>query len=209
MLRLRDIMTTDVVAVTPTTTLREAAELFSARHIGGAPVLDGAAVVGVVSASDILAFVASTPEGERGGAGESAEPDEADGWDDRSAWEAGDDPTARFFTARWDDSGSEVVEQFAEGSMGAHEWDALDAHTVAEVMTRDVVALPPSAPVSAAAARMRAADVHRVIVLERGLVRGVVTTTDIARAVADGRAVRRTYVFDASPVERDHDGGAF
>jgi hypothetical protein len=32
---------------------------------------------------------------------------------------------------------------------------------------------------------------------------------DVVRAVADHRVTRRTYVFDRSWVERDHDRGAF
>src|SRR5450759_2014620 len=52
MLKVRDIMTTDVVTVTPHTTLRDAIELFAKRHVSGAPVIDGVEVVGVVSTSD-------------------------------------------------------------------------------------------------------------------------------------------------------------
>src|SRR5690348_1217047 len=61
MLQLSEIMTRDVVTVTPETTLREAVDLFTAKHISGAPVVSGHDVVGVVSASDILEFAASTP----------------------------------------------------------------------------------------------------------------------------------------------------
>jgi CBS-domain-containing membrane protein len=61
MLRVRDIMTTDVVTVTPHTTLRDAIELFAKRHVSGAPVIDGEKVVGVVSTSDVLGFEASNP----------------------------------------------------------------------------------------------------------------------------------------------------
>jgi hypothetical protein len=61
MLRLRDIMTTGVITVTPDTTLREAMELFAEHHISGMPVMEGTRVVGVVSASDVLAFAAAPP----------------------------------------------------------------------------------------------------------------------------------------------------
>ena len=202
MLRLRDIMTTDVIAVSPTTTLREAAELLSARHIGGAPVLEGGTVVGVVSTSDILAFVAATAGAPSG----HVEPDAADDWEEPTPGD-GDDAPARYFAEQWDDSVAEVVEQFAGSA--THAWDALDEHTVGEIMTRDVIALPPTAPVAAAAERIQRADVHRVLVMEGGVLHGLVTTRDIARTVADGRVARRTYVFDTSPVERDHDRGAF
>ena len=40
-LRLRDIMTTDALTVTPETTVREAMELLARHHVSGAPVVSG------------------------------------------------------------------------------------------------------------------------------------------------------------------------
>lgn len=191
MLRLRDIMTTDVLTVSPTTTLREAAELLSTRHIGGAPVVDGTQLVGVVSAGDILAFAAAVPD-------VSPERDEPADWDDVegwTAWDGAEDPPARFFTDRSDQPDRDVVQEFDEGAAPSN-GDALDRHTVAEVMTRRVVAMPPTADGVEAAARLRSADVHRVLVVEGDRLLGIVTTSDITRAVADRRLVRQTYVFD-------------
>lgn len=55
MLTARDIMTTDVVTVTPQTGVRELAELLLERHISGAPVMDEAGkVLGVVTESDLV-----------------------------------------------------------------------------------------------------------------------------------------------------------
>src|SRR4051812_29748529 len=59
MLQLRDIMTTDVVTVTPETTIREAMELLAARHVSGAPVVNERELVGVVTATDLIALAAS------------------------------------------------------------------------------------------------------------------------------------------------------
>lgn len=61
MTRLRDIMTRDVLAFSPETTLLDAIETLAERHISGAPVLAGDRIVGVLSATDILEFVASNP----------------------------------------------------------------------------------------------------------------------------------------------------
>jgi hypothetical protein len=58
---VRDLMSTDIITVTPDLSLRSTAELFAVRHLGGAPVMAGSRVVGVISTSDILAFEASTP----------------------------------------------------------------------------------------------------------------------------------------------------
>ena len=56
MLRLRDIMTTDVVSVPPDATLREVAEVLAERQVSGAPVVDGGRVVGVITATDLVRF---------------------------------------------------------------------------------------------------------------------------------------------------------
>ncbi len=61
MVRVRDLMSVDLVTVSPELTLRETVELFAARHIGGAPVVAEGRVLGVISASDVLAFEAVTP----------------------------------------------------------------------------------------------------------------------------------------------------
>ena len=51
-------------------------------------------------------------------------------------------------------------------------------------------------------------DVHRVLVVDKGRLLGVVTTMGVARGVADPRSTTRTYASDRAPVERDHDRGA-
>jgi CBS domain-containing protein len=60
MLRLRDIMTTDLITLDPNLTIREAMETFAFRRISGAPVVAGGIVAGV-SATDLLQFAASLP----------------------------------------------------------------------------------------------------------------------------------------------------
>lgn len=52
--RVMDVMTTDVFAVSPDTSLETAARLLAQKRISGAPVLDKGRVVGVVSASDLV-----------------------------------------------------------------------------------------------------------------------------------------------------------
>ena len=73
---------------------------------------------------------------------------------------------------------------------------SLDGHTVSEVMTQDILSLAPSTYVSVAAERMRMSDVHRLLVMRDGTLVGILSTTDLARAVADKRVGTRTYVFD-------------
>ncbi|MEJ7729620.1 MAG: CBS domain-containing protein [Polyangiaceae bacterium] len=56
-LAVADIMTRSVLTFTPQTTIEQAARLLNDRRIGGAPVLDGPRVVGVVSKSDLIDLI--------------------------------------------------------------------------------------------------------------------------------------------------------
>lgn len=146
MLKLRDIMTTDVATATPDMTLREAMSLLSDKHISGAPVVEGSKVVGVFSATDLLVYIAEL------------------------------DSAQRSLTFR-------------------RQQTPLEELTVSEVMTRAVKSLPPDASVELAAAFMQRAQIHRVLVMEGPHLVGIVTTTDLAKAVAEHRIAHRTYVF--------------
>lgn len=189
MLRLRDIMTTDVITLAPDMTLRAAMELFSAHQISGAPVKEGNRVIGVISATDIVAFATTPPEAQPTGADE---PPGAEDWDDDGEW--GDEAvrSSDYFSERWTEVASE-----ADGAGGAPiEGDLLDRYTVSEAMTWGVYSLPPAADVVAAAEVMRTAGIHRMLVMEDGRLLGIVSTMDLVKAVARNRIVRRTFVFD-------------
>ena len=95
---VQDWMVPDVVTVAPDLSLRSAAELFAARHLGGAPVMAGSRVVGVISTSDILAFEASTPDA-------AAAMRERAEWErgPSEEWREGNDPPSAFFTDLWMD----------------------------------------------------------------------------------------------------------
>ncbi|HEY0969366.1 MAG TPA: CBS domain-containing protein [Gemmatimonadales bacterium] len=189
MLRLRDIMTTDVITVTPESSLREAMELFAAHHISGAPVVTGSKVVGVISANDIIAFATTAPEPEEDrevGSGEWVYAD--DPVDDAGT------PRRRLLAELWTITDDQAQED--DTAPAATEWDPLGDYTVSDAMTWGVCGLPPTTDVVAAAEQMRSADVHRLLVMDEGHLLGIVTTMDIVRAVAENRLVRRTYVFD-------------
>jgi CBS domain-containing protein len=53
-MKVKDVMTLDVVTVSPTVSLREAAELLVQKKISGIPVVDDGRVVGVFSERDLL-----------------------------------------------------------------------------------------------------------------------------------------------------------
>jgi CBS-domain-containing membrane protein len=102
-------------------------------------------------------------------------------------WEEGDAPVASYFVDLWDNAGADVYERIR--STTAPEWDPLAEHTVAEAMSRRVATLPPDTDVGTAARFLADRRIHRVLVMEGGSLQGVLTTTDIVRAVAAGRLV--------------------
>ncbi|HEX6052967.1 MAG TPA: CBS domain-containing protein, partial [Gemmatimonadaceae bacterium] len=91
--------------------------------------------------------------------------------------------------------GATVVERIV--SQTGAEWNTLEEHTVSEAMTRaPVCSLTPETPVTVAADYMRRAKVHRVLVMAGQDLLGLVSSSDITAAVADGKLTARTYVFD-------------
>jgi CBS domain-containing protein len=61
------------------------------------------------------------------------------------------------------------------------------AMPVSEIMTPMAYSLGPDTPVQDAAGALYRGAMHRVLVTENGKLLGIVTTTDIVKAVADGR----------------------
>lgn len=182
MLTVRDLMTRDVATVDPQLTLREAVELFSERHVSGAPVTAGGHVVGVLSASDVLAFEAETP-----GVPPERPEMEAEDLDEPAEWVEGEEAPATFFSDQWSDVGADVLERFAE--ISGPEWDYLAEHTVADAMTPVLCSVAPFVDIYTAAEYMIRAGVHRLIVLEEGRLVGILSSLDIVRAVAQQRLV--------------------
>jgi hypothetical protein len=125
-----------------------------------------------------------------------------DAWDDRPEQDGQDDPATRYFTEQFAAADFDVVDQITGSVSGTN---MLDRHTVAEVMTPRIIALLPTADVFSAAACLEAADVHRALVVDEGRLLGIVTTTDITRAVSAHRLERHTYVFDRPRGRRGRD----
>ena len=198
MLRLKDIMTTDVVTVTPQTSLRDAMELLASRHVGGAPVVSGNKLVGVISAYDLLSFAASTP----GAPAEATENVEwgsfADANETDRAIDREDVPGATYFSDMWDDAGAGVRERMA--MVEGPEWNVLESHDVSEAMTRPLITLPSDADVTVAADVMRRNGIHRVLVVDGHTMVGIVSALDIVRAVADHKLEARRFVFGRTPI---------
>ena len=140
-------MQTDILTVSPETSILDVHRMFVEEEIHGAPVVDDdGAVRGVVSTLDLLRAVS-----------EDAEPA-------RSAY---------FHADRW-----LVPERLP---------DRNDELVAADIMTRELVAVPPDMPIAEVAQLLREQHVHRVLVIENGELLGVLTTFDLLRAFVDER----------------------
>jgi len=186
MLRLRDIMSTNVVTVSPEMSIREAMELFGKQHVSGAPVVSGGKLAGVVTGGDLMTFASALPgvptERELADASNAYDEDDSVEQDAENETEA----AAAYFAELWDDSGVDASERAA--TVDTPEWNFLEEHDVSEVMTRAPLAtLPPDAEVSAAAEMMKKQKVHRVLVTEGEALFGIVTAMDVTKAAADQR----------------------
>ena len=191
MLRLRDIMTRDVVTIPPDVSVREGMDLLTRHHISGAPVSANGRIVGVVSLTDLAELAAASPgvpterpELAEWGAFEDEVPDNDDA------------PPGAYFAEWWDNAGADVAERV--GTTMGPEWNALEEHTIDEAMSRVIADLPSDTPVDEAAGFMRERGIHRVLVMDEGRLVGVVSTTDISDAVADHQLTTNVYVFDSS-----------
>ena len=60
-MKVRDVMTSEVLSVLPSTRLKDLARLLSERRISGVPVVDEGTLVGVVSEADLLAKQVGRP----------------------------------------------------------------------------------------------------------------------------------------------------
>jgi len=180
MVPLSEIMTTELVTVSPDLSLQELAEILAAQGISGAPVVSGRELVGVISTSDVVEFDATTP---------GVEPVREDqvAWGEiRSVQAIGgreESQPGLYFTEMWDDVGADVRERFRSDTP---EWNRMAEATVGSAMTTSVVSLPPRAAVQEAARIMLAAGIHRILVMdEGGVLVGLVSSSDIVEAVAE------------------------
>jgi len=148
----RDIMHPDVVTVTDTMDLREAAKIFVEERISGAPVIDElGSLVGVLSQSDLVEYELAT--------------------------ERELTVEAPFYRQPYDDA--------LHPSRG-FQLEELSADTVKDVMTPYLITVTEDTAIREVAARMAECGVHRVIVVDEDQqIRGIVTSLDVLRWVAE------------------------
>jgi CBS domain-containing protein len=194
MIRIRDIMTREVLTVSPDLSIRDLMELLVSKHVSGVPVVSGDEVVGVVSATDVMAFATGLLTGSSPDAPSPERDEDAETEARRDEDLDNDEPVASYFTEMWSEDRADVSSRL---EVDTESTNVLDSHTVSEVMTLPpLCTMSPDMAADYAADYMRRANVHRVLVMTEGRLEGILTTTDLANAVADHKAVVRTFVFD-------------
>lgn len=176
-LRVHEIMTPEVIVFSPRLTLREAIVELADNSLGGAPVVENDRVVGIISASDILEFVASRLTLDMGSDVSAEDWDDNVDEDTADLSEEEDDPSEFYLTAEMD------LDDLHDELAGIGR-DLLDQHRIEEIMTKRLISIAPDAEVAEAASLMLYTSVHRLLVLEDDRLHGVVSTSDIVRAVA-------------------------
>jgi CBS domain-containing protein len=162
MTQVRDIMQTEVVTVSPDTTLHDLARVFSEYDISGAPVVDEQGRVrGVVSTSDVIRFAAEEV-----------------------------DVNLRRFREGLVPSGDWVAEGELESSVESNVdrflGSDLDDYVVENIMTSANFHVEPGASLAELAEFLLKGRIHRALVMEDNTLLGIVTTVDVLRAIGRG-----------------------
>jgi len=151
-----DFMTPSVLSVTPDTRLEELERFFVAEGVSGAPVVRDGRVVGVVSRADVVRVLAGAEHAAR--------------------------LLVSFYQTPWDEevSSVEVLRQTSETLARR-----LARLRVRDAMSDRVLAVEADTPLQEVARCMAEERVHRLLVLDDGTLRGLVSSLDVARAVAE------------------------
>lgn len=175
---VREIMTHNVVTLSPDDTLRDAIGVLDAERISGAPVVARGELLGVLSTTDLLTFEAATPGVPTEDDTRVQEP--AVGTDEPRKDET--HPVSAYFTDIWDNAGADVLERMR--STTSPEWDVLGEHVVSEAMSPGVRSVQAHASLADAAAYMLDERIHRALVLDGDRLVGIVAALDFLRAIA-------------------------
>lgn len=151
-----DLMTSQLITLTPEMTLHEMDTVLMKRGISGAPVVEFGRLVGVASQADIV----------------------------RSLWEGQHEAShlPSFYSSPFPVPIS-ALEYIAKDSRQIG--DALVEHKVRDIMTTDPLVAHPDDAIEDIADRMVRDQIHRLPVTERenGKLVGILTTLDLARAI--------------------------
>lgn len=175
--RIREIMETDLITVPPAMPVAELAALLDRAGITGAPVVDEeGALRGIVTVRDVMRLareLSEVPEAARWGLGISLSLD-ATGQLEVPA-------EGEFFAYFVTPGGGFVdlrdrIRQLPES--------AFEGYQVQDIMSSDPVTVRPDLKVAELARVLVDEGIHRALVVEGGKLAGIVTATDVLRAVA-------------------------
>jgi CBS domain-containing protein len=158
--RARDVMARDIISVTPVTRILDIHSLLVEEEIHGAPVVDSDGIVrGVVSALDLL----------------------------RAVRDGGEPGAAMTSTAYYRDELPYPGPDWAQIPEDLQ--DHMQELTADDIMTRQIVTVPPDASLEQVARTMLDQRIHRVLVGAAGSLVGLITTFDLLPYVAAGTPV--------------------
>jgi len=176
MMKVRDIMVTEVLTVTPDTPVRRLTRLLSDEEISGTPVVsEDGRQVGVVSATDVVRLAADDTDVRFQTTRARVEGTTPDPDDENQ--EA--DPFGFFLPEDSPLSGERLLGQIPESEF--------DAATVADIMTPVSFTVGPETDVSELAEFLVRGRIHRAVVVDSDRLVGIITSGDVLRAVAAGR----------------------
>tara|TARA_R110002049_G_scaffold4601_4_gene31876 strand:- start:112779 stop:113303 length:525 start_codon:yes stop_codon:yes gene_type:complete len=159
-LTVADVMRTDVKTVRSTMTLPELeAELLRA-HVSGCPVVDDNQLVGVVSRSDIVRQLCAERE--------VAEVTSDFHFDERNFYE---------------------IEMASLKDIADRVGERIESLCVKDVMVTNPFTARIDQPIADVAKRLVDHEIHRMPVTDKGILVGIITTTDLVRMIADERLV--------------------
>ncbi len=179
MIAVKDIMQKDVVTVTTDTTARYLARLLADEEISGVPVLDGNGnLAGVVSSTDLVRLAAEEagvrvrPVGVGVGVDPILDPDSDD-----DEIEAEEDPYGFFLPEDSPYAGARLLEEWPESDF--------DEMLVRDIMTPVSFSVEPATTVPELCEYLVRGRIHRAVVVEGKELKGIVTSADVLRAVAE------------------------
>jgi len=152
-----DVMTREVATASPSWPIAELERVFSEKHVSGLPVVEGHRLVGVVSISDVIRKI----NVERSRAGEISD------------YFGSLDPKAEAVVKSLEDE-----EHFVA--------DRLMDECVRDVMSPATFVVAPTLPISEVAALLCEQHIHRVPVVDKGRLVGILSALDIVGLVARG-----------------------
>ncbi len=164
-----DVMTTPVITIDKDTDIAEAARTLSENRISGALVVDyGSRPIGVVSLFDVAAYLAGLerPLNEPGG-------------------------FYRYSYPRFED---EEGGEGWEGELEEEAQEALKEIPVGEIMSPRIISVSERLPLMQVARMLLRHRIHRAFVSRNGKPVGVITMTDVLRALSTGSGTRRPAV---------------